>query len=152
MKKSLVLGLATIMLLSVLAIGGCSSGAIGKTANAPKTQTIDITLDEFAAQNNIVKDVELAVSGTLTVKLGSNPTTGYSWGDAVIGDTNKIAEATHQFIEPTGDEAIVGAPGQDVLTFDGKATGTTTIKISYSRPWEGGDKDTYTLTINVIVK
>jgi predicted secreted protein len=47
---------------------------------------------------------------------------------------------------------MVGAAGKDVWTFNSKAAGTTAIKFSYSRPWDGGEKDTFTLTINVNVK
>jgi inhibitor of cysteine peptidase len=159
MKKSLIIGLVSILLLPILVIAcdkAASTSSVPALNGGQEAKIIELTLDDFAAQNNIVKNIELIVPGSLIVSLGSNPTTGYSWGDAEIGDMAKVAEATRQFVEPTattnGDAMIVGAPGKDVWTFDSKATGTTTIKFSYGQPWEGGDKDAFSLTINVTVK
>jgi inhibitor of cysteine peptidase len=151
MKKVLVLGLVFILLLPVLA-AGCKTEE-SATSGGP-AKTIVLTLDDFTAQNNIVKDIEMARSGSLTVSLGSNPTTGYQWGEAEISDTAVTVQASHNFVKPqsTSSEPVVGAPGKDVWTFDAKAAGTATIKMSYSRPWESGAKDTYTLTINITVK
>jgi predicted secreted protein len=140
MKKILIFGLVSILLLPLLIIG-CS--------NAQKT-TIDLTLDDFSAQNNIIKDIELAPSSSLTVSLGSNASTGYAWGDAVIDNTAVITQASRKSVAP--QSTLAGAASKDVWTFNIKTAGTTTIKFSYSRPWEGGEKDTYTLTINVTIK
>jgi inhibitor of cysteine peptidase len=141
MKKTLILGLVFILLLPLLMLGCTSSEA----------KTIELTLDDFSAQNNMVKDVTLTPDSSLTVKLGSNATTGYSWGEAVISTAAVIAQASREFVAPTAT-GLVGAPGTDVWVFNAKAAGTTTIKMSYGRPWEGGEKDTFTLTINVTVK
>ncbi|MBN1160817.1 MAG: protease inhibitor I42 family protein [Dehalococcoidales bacterium] len=142
MKKIVVFSLATLMLIPLLALG-CGGGG--------GDQTIELSLDDFQAQNNIVKSVEVGSSGTLTVKLGSNPTTGYEWGDADISNTAVIAQKSHNYIEPE-DTDLMGAPGTDVWVFDAKAAGSATITFSYSRPWEEGTPATYTLTINVTVK
>ena len=143
MKKTTILGLAAALLLPILVIG-C------KPAQSSETQNIEITTDEFAAQNNISKSIELKVNDKLNVSLGSNPTTGYAWGEAAISDTAVIAQDSRNYVEPQSDS--VGAPGKDVWTFTAKKAGTATIKMSYSRPWEGGEQDTWTLTIDVTVK
>ncbi len=145
MKKSIILCLAAALLLPILVIG-CKQAQSSNT----ETQKIEITTDDFAAQNNVTKDIELKVNDKLEVSLGSNPTTGFAWGDAAISDTAVAAQDAHNYVEPKSD--ALGAPGKDVWTFAAKKAGTTTIKMSYSRPWEGGEKDTWTLTINVTVK
>jgi predicted secreted protein len=152
MKKLVILGLVSILLLPLLAIG-CSANATTETTSYLKEQTIAISLDEFAAQNHIVKNIDLALLGDLTVKLGSNPTTGYSWGEWPSIDQQDICNLiSHRYEEPTNTD-IVGAGGTDVWEFKGVLVkDTTTIKFSYSRPWEGGEKDLYTLTVNVTVK
>jgi inhibitor of cysteine peptidase len=143
MKKLVVFILAAILLLPLLALG-CSSGG--------GDQTIELSLDDFTAQNNITKSIELGSSGTLTVKLGSNPTTGYQWGeDAEISNTSIIAQKSYNYVEPE-DTELMGAPGTDVWVFDAKAAGSATITFSYSRSWEEGTPATYTLTVNVTVK
>ena len=141
MKKLVILSLVALMLLPLLAMG-CGSGS-GST-------TIEITLDDFAAQTNMVKNVTLNAQDTLTVKLGSNPTTGFDWEDAVIGNAAIIEQASRNFIAPTVT-GIVGAPGTDVWVFNGKSAGTTTIIFNYDRSWESVPA-TYTLMINVTVK
>jgi inhibitor of cysteine peptidase len=151
MKKSTILGLAVTLLLPVLVIGCKSVQSSEQVAPAKaETQKIEITTDDFAAQNNISKDIELKVNDKLTVSLGSNPTTGFSWGEAEISDTAVVGQESRNFIEP--QSGAIGAPGKDVWTFAAKSVGTATIKMGYSRPWEGGEKDTWTLTINVTVK
>jgi inhibitor of cysteine peptidase len=140
MKKLVFLGLVAVMLLPLLAIG-CGGG--------PKSVTLEVTLDDFTAQSTITRNITIDVNGTLTVKLGSNPTTGYSWEDAVIGVTTIIDQTSHEYVAPTATE-VVGAPGTDVWVFTAKSSGSTTITFNYSRPWESGPA-LYALTINVLV-
>lgn len=157
MKSLLVFGLIYMLLLPLLAIGCDKSTADTTTPNVPainggeEAKIIDITLDEFSADKNMVKNIELLKPGSLIVRLGSNESTGFTWGDAKINDTNVIIQASKDFVGPQ-DTGIVGAAGTDVWVFDSVETGTATISFSYSRPWEGGEKDEFTLTINVTVK
>jgi inhibitor of cysteine peptidase len=146
MKKLLIFSLVSILLLPLLAVG-CSSSTTTNTV--PTTQTIEITLDQFSAENNILKTIDLAVQGTLTVKLGSNPSTGYSWTDAEINTPAIIKQISRNYVAP--DTELVGAGGTEVWVFNSQTVGTATIKMSYGQPWEGGAKDTYTLTIVVHV-
>ena len=137
MKKLVILGLVAVMLLPLLAIG-CGNGS-----------TIEITLDDFTTQISMVKNVTLNAQDTLTVKLGSNPSTGFGWEDAVIGNGVIIQQTSRNFIAATS--GLAGAPGTDVWVFTAKSAGTTTISIQYDRSWETLPP-TYTLTINVTVK
>jgi predicted secreted protein len=140
MKRIVFLSLVCVLILP-LVLAGC--GEVAKVS-------INLTLDDFANQNNIVKDVAVSTNGEITVTLGSNGSTGYQWGDAVIDNATKIEQASHIASAAQGDK--VGAAGKEIFTLKAKAAGSATIKLSYSRPWEGGEKDTYTLTINVTVK
>ena len=142
MKKLVIFGLVSILLLPLLMVG-CGGGGGAKT--------IEITLDEFMAQNDVVKSVEISHPGSLTVKLGSNPTTGYGWEEANISNTAVVTQASREFVGPE-NTGMVGAGGTDVWVFDSKNVGNATIKFNYSRPWEGGEKGTFTLTINLTVK
>jgi inhibitor of cysteine peptidase len=74
-----------------------------------------------------------------TIKLKSNPTTGYSWF---------LREYHPSFLEPIhyqfypGDTKLVGASGADVWTFHVKPSAfvvpqQTIIRFVYLRPWEG---------------
>ena len=115
---------------------------------------VELSCDDFASRKHITKEIEVIRPGSLIVSLCSNPTTGFQWGEAVVSETNVIVEQSHNFVEPQsgGDEPIVGAPGKDVWVFDSQKAGTSVISMSYGRPWEGGEKDEWTLTLNVTVK
>ena len=158
MKKLLVFCLISILLLPIIALS-CKSAEPPTPPEVPvlkggqEAKTIEISIDDFTAQNHINRDAELIRPGSLIVSLGSNPTTGFKWGEAEISAPNVIIQQSHNFVEPqSGGNKVVGAPGKDVWVFDSREAGTATIKMSYSRPWEGGEKNVWTLTINVTVK
>ncbi len=144
MKKLVILGLVSILLLPLLAIG-CAEKA------AETTYTVEITLDEFSAQNSMTKYVEMVNPGTLTVRLGANSTTGYSWGEAEITHASVIKQISRNYEGPT-DTGLVGAGGTEVWVFEATDTGLAIIKMSYGQPWSGGEKDAFTVTINVNVR
>src|SRR4030042_3870712 len=111
MKKTLIFGLVSILLLPVLMIGCNTEEPPTKTTMPPITsgqeaKTIELTLDDFTAQNNIVKDIDIIRPGSLIVSLGSNPTTGYQWGEAEISAPSVIAQQSHNFVEPQASGKI----------------------------------------------
>jgi predicted secreted protein len=170
MKKTLICGLVIILMLPLLVLG-CqkeeptveptvqpTTSNTTSTNSQEKVVTIEISTDEFMAEKDIVRDVELTHPSSLMVILGSNPTTGFQWAEeAAIAMLLKgelvLEQVSHEYIEPEqGEEPIVGAAGKDVWLFDTKATGPTTVVFSYSRPWEGEEKDEWTLKLSVTVK
>jgi len=81
---------------------------------------------------------------TFTVKLKSNPTTGYSW---FLRDYNNnlMSPVKHVFQQP--DSKLVGAGGFELWTFRMKPAGfvvpqQTMIRFIYARPWQGADNST----------
>lgn len=79
-----------------------------------------------------------------TIKLKSNPTTGYSW---FLRDYNKdlIKPVKHNF--EASKEKLIGASGFEMWTFRAKPAAfavpqQTTIKLIYARPWKGADGST----------
>ena len=162
MKRLLVSGLICIFMLPLLA-SSCdkttstvtpvitNNTMIPASTTSANEKTIDLTLDNFVTQNNIVENVAIGQPGTLTLRLGSNASTGFAWGDPAISDMNVIVQSSTNSIAPT-DTKLVGAPGTEVRVFSTVKAGTATIKLSYSQPWAGGQKDIYTLTINITVK
>jgi predicted secreted protein len=140
MKGIVLFGLICILVLPLI-MAGCGAGT--------KT-TIDLTLDDFATQNNIVKNITVSPHGVITVNLGSNGSTGYQWGDAVIDNAEQLEQTSHNTVAATQTN-LVGAPGKETFTFMAKVAGTATIKLSYFRPWDSTNS-TYTVTINVTIK
>jgi inhibitor of cysteine peptidase len=147
-KNLVILGLVAVILMPLL-MAGCAEKAI--TSPVPiilKDQTLTLSQDEFSANASITQYIEMLNGGTLTVRLYSNPSTGYSWGDAEITHASVIEQLSRNFEEPTTN--ALGAPGTEVWVFHAIDTGLAIIKISYGRPWES--EKLYNLTININVR
>jgi inhibitor of cysteine peptidase len=76
-------------------------------------------------------------SSTFTIKLKSNPTTGFSW--FLVGyDSNVIKPVSHKYYAP--NTKLVGASGYEKWIFKVKPAGfvvpqITKIQLAYTRPW-----------------
>ena len=94
-------------------------------------------------------EFEAEVGDKITVKLCSNPTTGFQWAyETTVEDVLK--EEDHDFEEPEGD--VVGAASIEVWTFEAVEKGTTEVRMEYSQPWEGGLKAEWTYIMTVTVE
>ena len=153
MKVKLVAIFIMVGILFTIALG-CGK-AEGANITNDTQKSIEVTIDEFMQNNHIGKTVELKSGGTLNLILGSNPTTGFSWSEqAQISDKAILEQTQHQYQEPASKDGgtVVGAAGKEVWTFKTLKSGTSEISLGYSRPWEGGEKSEWTLTLNVTAK
>jgi inhibitor of cysteine peptidase len=136
-----------VLIVSALILGGCGQ---------PKAQevSVDVSCDDFSEAQSLTQEVQVPVDSLLVVTLCSNPTTGFEWETAKISDQTVLKEKSHEFISPDEIKPAprVGAAGQEVWTFRALKAGTSTISMAYSRPWEGGEKATWTYELQVIVK
>lgn len=90
---------------------------------------------------NIVVDPS---HSSFTLKLESNPTTGYSWFLHEYDD-DLIQPVSHQFEQ--GEKKLMGAPGYEIWKFKVRKEAfvvpqQTTIRFLYARPWEGAENST----------
>jgi len=146
MKTKLIV---TALMLTVLLVAvACSPAGASPAAEA----SIDVSIDEFEQANDITREVTVADGGTVTVSLGSNPTTGFSWDEAAQIADPTVLQQTGMEMVPAEGQGLVGAPGTQVWTFKALKTGTTTVAMEYSRPWEGGEKGVWTFDLTVTVK
>jgi inhibitor of cysteine peptidase len=95
-----------------------------------------------------------AVGDELTVTLGSNQTTGFSWSEyAEIGDETIVQQTSQMYFDTsTETPPIPGSPGEEVWTFKALKKGTSEVSMEYSRPWEGGEEAEWTYVLTVVVK
>ena len=143
MKSKLILMCAGVAIS--LCLLGCSP--------ASKQASVEVSCDEFYEHQQISKEVEVPVDGSLTVTLCSNPTTGFQWESAKISDQIVLEQVDHKFVGPESEPPPPpGTPGQEVWTFKALKKGNSTISIEYSRPWEGGEKAEWTFVLTVVVK
>ena len=113
------------------------------------TYDIDVSCEQFRENPNNISIFQIEIGDKVTVRLCSNPTTGFQWSYEMSGDT-VLKEEDHDFEEPDSD--VVGASGTDVWTFEGTAKGTTEVLMEYSKPWEGGTKKEWTYKMTVTVQ
>lgn len=92
--------------------------------------------------------IKVKAGQIFTIRMESNPTTGYGWQLSKALDNNIIL-VTNAFIPP--DSKLMCAGGHEVWTFKAIEQGQTEISIKYVRPWEK-DQPTRTNVFTVIVK
>jgi len=112
--------------------------------------SVEISCDQFSENQHAMSEFQAAIGDKITVKLCSNPTTGFEWKYETIGAVI-LQEEDRDFTE-SEDEGIVGAAGTDVWTFEALKTGTTEVRMEYSRDWEGGEQAEWTYTMKVTVE
>ena len=139
-----------ILVCAVVAISLCLLACLPTSKQA----SVEVSCDDFMKQQHISQEAEVAVDGSLTVTLCSNPTTGFQWSEsAQISDQTVLEQVDHKFVPPPErPEPVEGEAGKEVWTFKALKKGTTEVSLEYSRPWEGGEKATWTFVLTVTVK
>ena len=177
-KLPIILGL--LLALSLVVVGfGCNaeepipSGVPpeGPVPLPPEEAGKDVSVDDSYAG----KEVEVAVGGSLTVHLKSDPATGFEWELVTITDETVLVEVEHEYVGPEaeapeeagGEEEPVPPPApapapppppapvlpkEEWWTFKALKQGESIISMEYSQPREGGTKAARTFVLTVIVK
>jgi len=109
-----------------------------------------VSADDFQTQPHFTGHIQINANAILTLILTSNVSTGYRWEkDAKINDLSILSQKEHRFVPPASDAP--GAAGQEVWTFRTFRKGACTIYLTYRRPWEPGDKESWSVLLNVDV-
>lgn len=136
LKTTILQKIACILLISLfpmLIMAGCLPD--GKT---------------FTAADN-GESINLKLNEIIKIKLESNPTTGYSWNLSGETSTAITSLISSDYKTSTPDKEVVGAGGNETLTFKAIAKGNTTIILSYNKSWEEGVEPIETFKLNVTV-
>jgi inhibitor of cysteine peptidase len=151
MKKSRFALLIVISILVITFLACAPAATTPPAPPAPEPVSVTVTCDQFSQNANIVRDVTVVPGAVITVTLCSNPSTGFSWGEqAQISDKEVLKQTSHKTVAAA--TSMPGAPGSQVWTFEGLKAGIASASFSYSRPWEGGEKNVQTFVLNVTVK
>jgi predicted secreted protein len=156
--------LVAIILVVTLLIGACNSVSGTLTTGTPNNQVppapnkylVTASAEDFTKETNITKQVEVKSGDIFTIALDSNATTGFSWTEqAKIADGNILKQTGHENIAPRVNDdtkPVAGMSGIEEWWFTAGQAGITTATMSYSRTWEGGEKDARTFVLTVVVK
>jgi len=84
------------------------------------------------------------------IALASNTSTGYNWGQTLPqGDLIVAYEGN---VRQPPSQAVPGAPGQQIFIYHANRTGTATIVLTYSQPFQPDAAPAKTLTYTVTVQ
>ena len=81
--------------------------------------------------------IDVAAGRTFSIRLASNPTTGYGWQLAGPPDPRVVRCLSNTYEPP--DSRLCGAGGHACWSFQALKAGRTTATLHHARPWE---KDT----------
>jgi len=98
------------------------------------------------------KPIETTTGHPFTIKLESNPTTGFGWQLAQSLDGKVVSLVTNTYIQRKAEPRMVGVGGHEYWTFKTVGQGQTQIAMKYVRSWEKGVPPNKTHVFNVIVK
>lgn len=141
--------------------GGTEESAVGAEGRAA-TETEAVTGDTASGTETVVFNVWVKKKGAadkepkkyddpgeaieveeglrFSIVLESNPTTGYQWRLAEPLDGEILGLVSAVFEKKGGGHAegeeVVGAPGEEVWTFEALGKGEAEIRLEYVRPWE----------------
>lgn len=117
-----------------------------ETATPGETESLDVLTE---ADNGT--SVSLAVGEVLIVRLGSNPSTGYSWQVREIGD-NLVQVGESAYEATPVDEQIVGSGGHETWRFEAVSAGESTLELHYRQPFDDEAESAETWRIDVTVE
>jgi len=151
MKKSRVALLIVMSALVITFLACAPAATTSPTPPAPEPVSVTVTCDQFSQNAHIVQNVTALPGAVITLTLCSNPSTGFSWGEqAQISNKEVLKQISHKTVAAT--TSMPGAPATQVWTFQALNAGSSSASFSYSRPWEGGEKNVETFVLNVTVK
>ncbi|MCU0637418.1 MAG: protease inhibitor I42 family protein, partial [Methanothrix sp.] len=91
--------------------------------------------------------IQANVGEPFTITLPSNPSTGYTW---TFDYDYVLLKAEQAEFEPPAAQSIrIGSGGSSVFIFTPIATGKTTIRFVYKRPWENIVAETRTYYVDI---
>lgn len=138
------------LILSLLTTLGIIS-QVSATAKNPPSKS-EITIND----SNNHKQINLEKGKILMIKLSANPSTGYNW-QIIKNDPQKLKPLGDSVFEPLPTAAgesqvkLVGSPENQVFRFLAQKSGSTQLKLQYSRPWEKNIPPikTYQITVKI---
>ena len=136
-----------MVLLLPLIAGACADPS-------PQTRVVEIDCERFSAtagdQIKLTRWVTVEEGDSVVVRLCANPSTGFAWEEAAISAPGVLRQQEHDYIPPA--ISMPGASGMERWDFLAVGKGACTVFLSYSRPWDGGEKGARQFELHVEVK
>ena len=97
-----------------------------------------------------VEQIRVLAGKQFSITLNANHTTGYSWRLAKPLDPAMLRQISDDYHAATS--GAVGAPGEEVWTFESVAAGNVELDFEYVRPFEKDAKPAKTAKYSIVIK
>jgi len=97
-----------------------------------------------------VEQLRVLAGKQFSITLNANHTTGYSWRLAKPLDPAMLRQISNDYHAATSD--AVGAPGEEVWTFESVAAGMVELNFEYARPFGKDAKPVKTARYSVVIE
>lgn len=111
-----------------IALALASTAIAAPPEQEPPAEEIVVTADDHGGE------IELREGQLLVVRLQANPSTGYGWQVSEPAHEPILRQAGAGEFQPESE--LLGAPGIQILRFEGVREGDSTLILEYRRPWE----------------
>lgn len=145
MLKNIIVAAAIGMLTAVCPVNGECASAVA--ANQILSEPVVVIKSDGVETSDIV----VKQGDMIQLRLPENPSTGYSWNFQVF-DLDYLEIIGDGFFYPQDGQNMLGRPGLRVFTLRAVDGGSTMVKLSYWRPWEGIKSRIDKFVINIEIK
>ncbi len=97
-----------------------------------------------------VEEIRVLAGKQFSITLAANRTTGYSWRLAAPIDPTTLKQVGDEY--HAADSGAVGAPGEEVWTFETVGRGAVKLNFEYVRPFEKDAKAVKTAKYSIVVE
>jgi predicted secreted protein len=97
-----------------------------------------------------VDEIRVLAGKQFSLTLSANRTTGYSWRLAAPLDPAMLKQVSDDY--HAADSGAVGAPGEEVWTFEAVGEGVVQLDFEYVRPFEKDAKPVKTAKYSIVIK
>jgi predicted secreted protein len=118
-------------------------------AAAPRAAAIPATSTGFDVAGG-VEEIRVLAGKQFSITLIANRTTGYSWRLAAPLDSAMLKQISNDY--HAADSGALGAPGEEVWTFESVGKGAVQLDFEYLRPFEKDAKPVKTAKYSVVIE
>jgi predicted secreted protein len=129
--------------------GNFQGARVSKIAAAPQAAAIPTSSTGFDVAGG-VEQIRVLAGKQFSITLKANHTTGYSWRLATPLDPATLRQISNDYRAATSD--ALGAPGEEVWTFESLAAGTVALDFEYVRPFEKDAKPVKSAKYSIVIE
>ena len=126
-----------------------SVGAAAAAAAAPRAAAITSSSTGFDVAGG-VEEMRVLAGKQFSIMLIANRTTGYSWRLPTPPDPATLKQISNEY--HAADSGALGAPGEEVWTFESVGKGTVQLDFEYVRPFEKDAKPVKKAKYSVVIE